>query len=924
MQNRSTYDGTVQNKIERIFLDASSEFANGKFMSAYAFLIQAYKIDPRNLQVLYLLSETCLRLGAIGQADRYANDALNENSQFKAALAPQIEVSVRQNNIGRARELLRGYPETNEFSLSHALLEKRIELAEGRYEAALTELAGLIETAGHSPNARELFSIGFKDFLELGDKRRINEFLDSMGLLLPEGVAEQNYIAAKPPERSIDVIIPVYNSVDELSDCLRSLKEWSEPSLNKIIIVDDASNIQTKLWIDSYVEQHSDIILLRNSKNQGFTLAVIAGISQSTAPFFTLLNSDTIVTPGWMSGLWRGLTADDCNAMAGPLSSSAYFQSICNFDTCAEIEGLVGNQKIRAIEKLAALIRGNGNARYPKVPLLSGFCLMFRRIHYDMVGGLDGKLYPRGYGEVQDIALRLIEFGLSPCIVDDVYVHHKQSGSIDTDRRNVLIVEGFMNLFTIHGAIRVLSAEEICRNSEAVERQRQTVISQFSVANLQSRPNPKNSQISDLEIFNQGEIQNLDMVLSHLQTAHSVEPAVVPRLDMALLMPPYHDHEYRIFKKALSLLPECTIDTVVLIPFCMLGGADYVAGLLARNLTELGGRTLVIQTDRNSWDRPDWFKDVFRLNLCEISEGLSDEKATRLLYELLRAIHPGNIFNVNSRMGFETYIRFGKQLKTFTRLHSYFFCSDRTSEGQEVGYPVEYFSKIFDNLSTAITDSAYLAKILKKRFMLTGNLESRVQVFYTPSRFSTRGDFLVDNQVANATKRKRGKIIWAGRFDRQKRFDILLSVADKLPEVDFLVWGKAVLDSPPDFDNLPANVALHAPFVDYNDLPLEDVDGFFYTSDWDGVPTILIDLGALGMPMVVSAAGGVPELINGSTGWSVHVGSTSEEYALIIKDMLADPNERKARAKALAKHVMTQHGKENFNMKLKSIVERSS
>ncbi len=402
--------------------------------------------------------------------------------------------------------------------------------------------------------------------------------------------------------------------------------------------------------------------------------------------------------------------------------------------------------------------------------------------------------------------------------------------------------------------------------------------------------------------------------------ACAIDPDVSMNGALPGFLPPWHDGSFLDFKAALECLPEGRFDAVVLVPFCKVGGADYVAGILAKALSGLVGSVLVIQTDQSDWARPDWFGDVARADLSDVLSGLDQDRRTQILYELLRRVAPRHVFNVNSRLAFDTFVRFGKRLNRFTRLHAYYFCADRTPKGVEVGYPVWYFANVFEHLATAITDSADLAGTLAQRYCLTPQMRERLVPVYTPAKIPGNAAPVVDLQLDPASRR-RPTLIWAGRFDRQKRFDLLLEVAQELPHVDFLCWGKAVLDAPPDLSNLPANIRLNAPFTDYSELPLWDVDGFFYTSDWDGIPTILIELGGFGMPIVASASGGVPELITAQTGWTVPVGSPASTYAQVIEEMLANPEQRRARAHALQARVREQHSETHYATALKTLLE---
>ena len=175
--------------------------------------------------------------------------------------------------------------------------------------------------------------------------------------------------------------------------------------------------------------------------------------------------------------------------------------------------------------------------------------------------------------------------------------------------------------------------------------------------------------------------------------------------------------------------------------------------------------------------------------------------------------------------------------------------------------------------------------------------------------------------MAATPRRRRKRVLWAGRFDRQKRFDLVMEIARQMPEVDFDCWGKAVLNAPPDLSDLPPNVTINGPFKTYDDLPLTQSDGWLYTSAWDGLPTILIELASKGLPVVASAVGGVPELIDNVTGWPVGPDASVGDYCAAIRDMLASPDQRVARARALQTRARTRHSRANFRSALAPLLD---
>lgn len=401
-----------------------------------------------------------------------------------------------------------------------------------------------------------------------------------------------------------------------------------------------------------------------------------------------------------------------------------------------------------------------------------------------------------------------------------------------------------------------------------------------------------------------------------IRAAQDIEPLIIKDDSTKSYLPPLHDFDYVKCKTVFQSMPDSSFDTVILMPFCKMGGADYVSSVLLENLKELGKNVLIIQTDQDEWDKPEWFGNVTRFNLYEFISDTTYELSTRILYEVLRKIKPSNIFNINSRLAFDTIDRFGRHLKLFSKLHVYYFCPDRTPSNEQTGYPIWYFAAIFDHVTTSITDSKALAAELTNRYMLEKESRTKVTCLYTPSKTELPTSALVDYQISSSNKRKRQRVMWAGRFDRQKRFDILIDVARSMPNVDFHAWGKAVLDTPPDTNNLPKNITLHGPFATYNELPLLEVDCFLYTSDWDGIPTILIEVGVLGMPIVASASGGVPELIDDSTGWLVPLRSGGDSYVEALEEALGNHSMRKTRAKALQERIIKQHNKSDYQKKL--------
>jgi len=390
-------------------------------------------------------------------------------------------------------------------------------------------------------------------------------------------------------------------------------------------------------------------------------------------------------------------------------------------------------------------------------------------------------------------------------------------------------------------------------------------------------------------------------------------------------IPSLHDSNYYDFKAILKLIPKKQYDVLILMPFCKIGGADFVAGVLSQSLGCNYKNILILTTEQSDWERPDWFNsDAIKVDISNYINCLSNNVKTLILYNMIRVLNVKTVFNVNSRLAFETFERFGERLSIFCQIINYYFCSDINEDGMETGYPVLYFATLLPNSKYAIVDSHALSNKLINRYNLNSYLIEKLKVMYTPATTKTASKTVAFSQVASKKFRQKPIILWAGRFDKQKRVDLLIKIAIEMPEIDFFCWGKAVLDAPPDFSKIPNNLTVNAPFKSFDELPLCESDGWLYTSQWDGLPTILIELGALGMPIVASNVGGVSELINSQTGWLVDNFNNVDAYVEAIRNMLGDDNQRLLRAKSLQDLVNKRHNNKIYKHQIIKMIEDTS
>lgn len=386
--------------------------------------------------------------------------------------------------------------------------------------------------------------------------------------------------------------------------------------------------------------------------------------------------------------------------------------------------------------------------------------------------------------------------------------------------------------------------------------------------------------------------------------------------------PPTHDIAFPALKKLYDRIPDKKYDTIVCVPWLRTGGSDLVACQLAEavKLARPNEAVLLLRVDQPNFERPDWVSpEVDVSHVSDILKDVPEAVGQLLLFALFKALQPKRVINVNSHIVWKILARFGKRLKPNMALYSYMFCWDQTAEGFRVGYPSLFYPSTGAVLTGLFTDTKYLREELLRIYNPPGSTGARIRPLFTPSRTTSPSVAYASLSAAHAEGR-RPRVLWAGRLDFQKRFDLVQLIATEMPDVDFLCWGDAMLDAPPDESASPSNLVLKPGFKSYDELPMQDCDLWLLTSAWEGMPTILIEVAIRGMSVVASQVGGVPELIDATTGYPVEDAANVKAYVAAIRCALDNPEERVARAERLQEKAAERYSQGNYVRDLREIL----
>lgn len=350
------------------------------------------------------------------------------------------------------------------------------------------------------------------------------------------------------------------------------------------------------------------------------------------------------------------------------------------------------------------------------------------------------------------------------------------------------------------------------------------------------------------------------------------------------------------------------ISDLIIMPSLGVGGAERVGYWHYRLLTEkLGRNPLVILADHARIE--DKYSDIRVLKLIEGEEGSfiagrGPEILMQCISALVNMIQPETVHVVQSYPGFLWLEAMAAKTlpRTEARHIASFFCAHTHEDGVVDGYhlKVPYLEAVLDNY---VSDNNYFIGELRKLHALPAQVCSVLD--YPAPEIKP-----IPPETPLGTRPPR--VLWAARFDHQKQPQIVPEIAQLMPDVEFHMYGGSVMgDGEFENEDLPPNVFLQGPFSNFFELPLAQSDVYLNTAFFEGVPQALAEASSVGLPIVASAVGGVPEIVDPRNGRLVQGVSDAQEYADAIRELL-DPTENLRARKATIERMIETRSFEVF------------
>lgn len=236
-------------------------------------------------------------------------------------------------------------------------------------------------------------------------------------------------------KKNVTIVVPVYGDLPSLSQCIESLKKYTS-SNHRVLLVNDCgpekeiieAEILKRIKGLSHFEYQS------NPENLGFIGTCNRAVFEldKTSNDILLLNSDTVVTEGYLEEMLEVLYLNEHHGAVCPRSSNATIASV-PFRFQTPLDDRETEYAWSVYEKIKPLMQ-----RYTVAPVAVGFCMLIRRELIKNYGLFDPQ-YGLGYSEENDFCQRINQYGYSSIIANQAFVYHLESKSFTSEKKRILV-----------------------------------------------------------------------------------------------------------------------------------------------------------------------------------------------------------------------------------------------------------------------------------------------------------------------------------------------------------------------------------------------------------------------------------------------------------------------------------------------------
>ena len=220
----------------------------------------------------------------------------------------------------------------------------------------------------------------------------------------------------------VSIIIPHWNGIEILSDCLESRAQTEYTNL-EIIVVDNASTDGSSDWVNI---NYPSVTLIENDQNYGYAGGRNRGANVATGDFLVFLNNDTIQDSKWIDTLVDFLSLNSNVAAVQPKILNFFDQA--KFDYAGGAGGWLDILGYPFARGRVFLEQEQDTGQYDKIrPIFwaSGTALMVRKSDFELANGFDETFF--AHQEEIDLCWKFRLMGKETWAVTSGIVYHKNA-----------------------------------------------------------------------------------------------------------------------------------------------------------------------------------------------------------------------------------------------------------------------------------------------------------------------------------------------------------------------------------------------------------------------------------------------------------------------------------------------------------------
>lgn len=216
--------------------------------------------------------------------------------------------------------------------------------------------------------------------------------------------------------RSVSVVIPTYNNLSLLRECLRSVRALDYPTDKfEVTVVDNGSSDGTYKAVHS---PETGVRCVRLEQNTGFAAACNRGAAESSGDYVAFLNDDALADPQWLNRMFEALDEAGSNTVC--VASRILSRDGKEIEFNGASSNLFGVGRPRSVWGWPDAPQPPGKGS-PLLFASGGAMLIHRRIFLD-VGGFDPSFF--AYFEDVDLGWRLWVLGHRVVYAPSAVVRH--------------------------------------------------------------------------------------------------------------------------------------------------------------------------------------------------------------------------------------------------------------------------------------------------------------------------------------------------------------------------------------------------------------------------------------------------------------------------------------------------------------------